>query len=926
MKWIHFIFICHWHIFCVENILQFQYCFWLFTDVDYFFMCKMFLSFSTDVYVIFCYWNILMKCTHFICICHLLMLTYFCVKNVPEFQYCFWLFTDVDYFSCAKCSYHSRLMFVWFSCTETYWWSGHTSFSYVIDIFFVWKIFYNFNIAFDYLLMLTIFHVKMFLSFSTDVCVIFLYWNILMKCTHFIFICHILLLIIYWCWLFFHVQIVLIILNWCLCDFLVLKHINEVDALHLHLSFTDVDMFQYCFWLFTDVDYFFMCKMFLSFSTDVYVIFCYWNISMKCTHFICICHLLMLTYFLCGKYSTISILLLIIYWCWLFFHVQNVLIILNWCLWDFLLLKHIDEVHALHLHLSFTDVDIFFVWKIFYNFNTAFDYLLMLTIFSCAKCSYHSRLMFMWFSVTETYWWSARISSAFVIYWCWHIFVSKMFQNFNIAFGYLLMLTIFHVKMFLSFSTDVCVIFLYWNILMKWTHFIFICHWHIFCVENILQFQYCFWLFTDVDYFSCENVLIILNWCLCDFLVLKHINEVYTLHLHLSYTAFDYLLMLTIFSCANCSYHSQLMFMWFSGTETYQWSGCTSSSFVIYWCWHVSILLLIIYWCWLFFQCKMFLSFSTDVYVIFCYWNISMKCTHFICICHLLMLTYFLCGKYSTISILLLIIYWCWLFFHVQNVLIILNWCLWDFLLLKHIDEVHALHLHLSFTDVDIFFVWKIFYNFNTALIIYWCWLFFHVQNVLIILNWCLCDFLLLKYIDEVDTLHLHLSLTYFLCGKYSTISILLLIIYWYWLFFHVQNVLIILDWCLCDFLLLKHINEGHTFHLHLSFTDVDIIFVWKILQNFNIAFDYLLMLTIFHVQNVLIILDWCLCDFLVLKHIDEVDILHFHMSLTYFLCGKYSTISILLLIIYWCWLFFMWKCSYHSQLMFMWFSCTETY
>ena len=62
---------------------------------------------------------------------------------------------------------------------------------------------------------------------------------------------------------------------------------------------------------------------------------------------------------------------------------------------DFLLLKHINEVDGLHLHLSLTDVDIFFVWKIFYDFNTAFDYLLMLTYFSCAKCSYHSQLMFM---------------------------------------------------------------------------------------------------------------------------------------------------------------------------------------------------------------------------------------------------------------------------------------------------------------------------------------------------------------------------------------------------------------------------------------------------------------------------------------------------------------------------------------------------
>ena len=608
MKWIHFIFICHWHIFCVENILQFQYCFWLFTDIDYFFMCKMFLSFSTDVYGIFCYWNILMKCTHFIFICHLLMLTYFLCGKYSTISillliiYWCWLFFHVQ---------NVLIILNWCLCDflllkhidEVHTFHLHLSFTDV-DIFFVWKIFYNFNTAFDNLLMLTI----------------------------------------------FYVQNVLIILNWFLCDFLVLKHIDEVDTLHLHLS---------------------------------------------------------LTYFLCGKYSTISILLLIIYWCWLFFHVQNVLIILNWCLCDFLLLKYINEVHTFHLLLSFTDVDIFFVWKIFYNFNTAFDYLLMLTIFSCAKCSYHSQLMFVWFSVTETYWWSAHISSSFVIYWCWHIF----------------------------------------------------------CVENILQFQYCFWLFTDVDYFL----------------------------------------------CAKCSYHSHLMFMGFSVTETYWWSGYTSSSFVID----------------IFFVWKIFYNFNTAFD-------------------YLLMLT----------------------IFYVQNVLIILNWCLCDFLLLKHIDEVHAFHLHLSFTDVDIFFVWKIFYNFNTAFDYLLMLTIFYVQNVLTILDWCLCDFLLLKHIDEVDTLHLHLSLTYFLCGKYSTISILLLIIYWCWLFFHVQNVLIILNWCLCDFLLLKHINEVHVLHLHLSFTDVDIFFVWKIFYNFNTTFDYLLMLTIF--------------------------------SCT--------------------------KCSYYSQLMFVWFSVTETY
>ena len=73
-------------------------------------------------------------------------------------------------------------------------------------------------------------------------------------------------------------------------------------------------------------------------------------------------------------------------------------------------------------------------------------------------------------------------------------------------------------------------------------------------------------------------------------------------------------------------------------------------------------------------------------------------------------------------------------------------------------------------------------------------------------------------------------------------------------------------------------------------------------LIHFNIAVDYLLMLTIFHVQNVHIILDLCLCDFLVLKHINELHTLHLHWSFTdvdIFLGGKCSRISILLLIIY---------------------------
>ena len=215
-------------------------------------------------------------------------------------------------------------------------------------------------------------------------------------------------------------------------------------------------------------------------------------------------------------------------------------------------------------------------------------------------------------------------------------------------------------KMFLSLSTDVYVIFCYWNILMKWTQLIFICD----------------------------------------------------------------LLMLTYFLCGK----------YFT----------------------ISILLLIIYWCWLIFMCKMFLSLSTDVYVIFCYWNIS------IFICHLLMLIYFLCGKYSRISILL-----------------------FDYLLMLTIFLCAKCSYHSQ-----LMFMWfsctKTYWwsgCTSSSFVIYCFWLlsdvdYFSCENVFIIVDWCLCDFLLLKHIDEVDGLHPYLSLTYFLCVKCSTLSILLLIIY----------------------------------------------------------------------------------------------------------------------------------------------------
>ena len=162
-----------------------------------------------------------------------------------------------------------------------------------------------------------------------------------------------------------------------------------------------------------------------------------------------------------------------------------------------------------------------------------------------SRLMFYSRLMFMWFfvtAVTETYQWSGWNSSSFVID---IFFVCKMFHNFNIAFDYLLMLTIFHVQNVLIIL-DWCLCDL---LLLKHINevdglpssFVTYWYWHIFCVGNILWFQYWFWLFTDVDYFS----------------------------------------------YAKCSYHSRLMFMWFSVKETYRWSACTSCWFVIYSCWHI---------------------------------------------------------------------------------------------------------------------------------------------------------------------------------------------------------------------------------------------------------------------------------------------------------------------------------------------------
>ena len=170
-------------------------------------------------------------------------------------------------------------MFMWFSVTEIYRWSGWTS------------------IFICHLLMLTYFLCGKYSRISV------LLLNYLVMLT------------------IFHVQNVVIILNWCLCDFLLLKYIDEVDGLpssfvtywcwHI-FCVENILEFQYCFWLFTVVDYFSCAKcsyhswlMFMWFSvTEIYR----WSGWTS----IFICHLLMLTYFLCGKYSTISILLLII--------------------------------------------------------------------------------------------------------------------------------------------------------------------------------------------------------------------------------------------------------------------------------------------------------------------------------------------------------------------------------------------------------------------------------------------------------------------------------------------------------------------------------------------------------------------------------------------------------------------------------------
>ena len=218
-----------------------------------------------------------------------------------------------------------------------------------------------------------------------------------------------------------HVQNVLIILDWCLCDFLVLKHIHELHTLHLHWLFTDVDIFlcDKCsrFLILLLIIYwyllFVMCKMFLSFSIDVYVIFLYWNIWMNCTHFIFISHLLMLDIFLCGKmfhpfWISFVFGLICVFWS-IVFSVRNVLVLGAFVCFSFV-------INLCELFLSFSCELFQYCFWLF----TDVDYL------SCVKYSYHSQLMFMWFSFTETYRWPMN---------CMHF----------IFIGHLLMLTYFCV-------------------------------------------------------------------------------------------------------------------------------------------------------------------------------------------------------------------------------------------------------------------------------------------------------------------------------------------------------------------------------------------------------------------------------------------------------------------------------------------------
>ena len=198
--------------------------------------------------------------------------------------------------------------------------------------------------------------------------------------------------------------------------------------------------------------------------------------------------------------------------------------------------------------------------------------------------------------------------------------------------------------------------------------------------------------------------------------------------------------------------------------------------------WIISVLLLIIYWCWLFFMCKMFLSFSIDVYVI-----LVLKHTDD---------QWIACTSSSLDS------YWCWhifgwkifqifnsafdyllmlTIFHVQNVLIILNWCLCDFLVLKHIHQCYTLHLHWSFTDVGHIFMWKMFHPFWISFVfglicVFWSIVFSGVRNVLVlgafvcfsfVIN--LCE-LLLPFSCELFQYYfwLFIDVDYLSCAKYS--------------------------------------------------------------------------------------------------------------------------------------------------------------
>ena len=116
------------------------------------------------------------------------------------FQYCCWLFTDVYYFSCAKCTHHSGLLFMWFSYIKAYASITHTSYlGSFLRCFFMHVLFLASSLSLDQFI---IFSVSKVLTLGAFDCSSF-------------------------------------VINLC----------------KISQSFS-IGWFQYCCWLFTDADYF----------------------------------------------------------------------------------------------------------------------------------------------------------------------------------------------------------------------------------------------------------------------------------------------------------------------------------------------------------------------------------------------------------------------------------------------------------------------------------------------------------------------------------------------------------------------------------------------------------------------------------------------------------------------------------------------